>query len=272
MSGSLRRDRRDDRSAEQAIHDAARAASAPEPRGGGDALLKLVGVSRVYGFGDHAMTALSGVDLEIRPGELVAIMGASGSGKSTLLSIAGGLQPPTAGEVIVEGRALSSLDARETARLRRRSLGFVFQDFNLIPTLTAIENVTLPLELDGDSAREARRAAQVALDAVGLDAKHDAYPDDLSGGQQQRIAIARAVVGGRRLILADEPTGALDSVTGEAVLRMLRARVDDGAAGMLVTHDARHAAWADRIVFLRDGRIIDESRLDSADTLLGGAR
>jgi putative ABC transport system ATP-binding protein len=144
----------------------------------------------------------------------------------------------------------------------------VFQDFNLIPTLTALENVTLPLELDGFRARAARRAGRDALASVGLDDKLHSYPDDLSGGQQQRVAIARAVVGGRRLILADEPTGALDSVTGEMVLRMLRARVDAGAAGILVTHEARHAAWADRIVFLRDGRIVDESRRDGAETLL----
>ncbi|WP_156762208.1 ABC transporter ATP-binding protein [Microbacterium karelineae] len=275
MSDGLRRDRRgsrDLRDVERRIDDAARAASLPGGCADSDAIVRLVGVSRVYGEGETAVTALVGVDLEIAAGELVAVMGASGSGKSTLLSIAGGLQPPSSGEVIVEGRALSRLDARATARLRRRSLGFVFQDFNLIPTLTAIENVTLPLELDGESARRARRQAQVALDAVGLEAKHDAYPDDLSGGQQQRIAIARAVVGGRRLILADEPTGALDSVTGEAVMRMLRARVDDGAAAILVTHEARHAAWADRIVFLRDGRIVDESRRDSTDALLGGIR
>ncbi|WP_221585381.1 ABC transporter ATP-binding protein [Microbacterium sp. G2-8] len=265
--------RRDLRDVETRIDDRARAASAPSsgvPRD--DAVLRLVGVSRVYGSGETSITALAGVDLEVRGGELVAIMGASGSGKSTLLSIAGGLQEPTAGEVIVENRALSSLDAREVARLRRRSLGFVFQDFNLIPTLTAIENVALPLELDGERRRPARRLAEAALDSVGLDEKHDAYPDDLSGGQQQRIAIARAVVGGRRLILADEPTGALDSVTGEAVMRMLRARVDDGAAAILVTHEARHAAWADRIVFLRDGRVIDESQRESADVLLRTSR
>lgn len=272
MNDDSRRSRRDARTTEERIDEAARAASIPSQTPPTDAVLRLVGVSRVYGSGEQAVTALAGVDLEIRAGELVAIMGASGSGKSTLLSIAGGLQPPSAGEVIVEGRALSSLDAKEMARLRRRSLGFVFQDFNLIPTLTAIENVTLPLELDGDPARQARRMAEVALDSVGLDAKHDAYPDDLSGGQQQRIAIARAVVGGRRLILADEPTGALDSVTGETVMKMLRARVDDGAAGLLVTHEARHAAWADRIVFLRDGRVVDESRRDDADSLLGGRR
>ncbi|MGV9195518.1 ABC transporter ATP-binding protein [Microbacterium sp. MC2] len=235
-------------------------------------VLQLVGVTQQYGEGATSVSALSGVDLSVAQGELVAIMGASGSGKSTLLSIAGGLQKPTTGEVIVEGAYLSTASARELAQLRRRSLGFVFQDFNLIPTLTALENVTLPLELDGFRARVARRAGRDALASVGLDAKFDAYPDDLSGGQQQRVAIARAVVGGRRLILADEPTGALDSVTGEAVMRMLRTRVDQGAAGILVTHEARHAAWADRIVFLRDGRIIDEAQRDGADALLASAR
>lgn len=272
MSDSQRRRRRDIRSTERRIDDAARDASAPGITSGLDAVLRLVGVSRVFGSGEQAVTALAGIDLELYPGELVAIMGASGSGKSTLLSIAGGLQQPTSGEVIVEGRALSRLDANEMARLRRRSLGFVFQDFNLIPTLTAIENVALPLELDGDPARSARRMAAESLDSVGLAATRDVYPDELSGGQQQRIAIARAVVGGRRVVLADEPTGALDSVTGEAVMHMLRARIDEGSAGLLVTHEARHAAWADRIVFLRDGRIVDESRRDSADALLGGRR
>jgi putative ABC transport system ATP-binding protein len=232
------------------------------------AVLRLIGVTQQYGAGETAVSALSGVDLEVAAGELVAIMGASGSGKSTLLSIAGGLAIPTTGEVVVDGAYLSQQSPRSLAALRRRSLGFVFQDFNLIPTLTALENVTLPLELDGFRARAARRAGRDALASVGLDDKLHSYPDDLSGGQQQRVAIARAVVGGRRLILADEPTGALDSVTGEMVLRMLRARVDAGAAGILVTHEARHAAWADRIVFLRDGRIVDESRRDGAETLL----
>ncbi|CAI9388467.1 ABC transporter ATP-binding protein [Microbacterium sp. T2.11-28] len=236
------------------------------------AVLQLIGVTQQYGAGATSVSALSGVDLTVAKGELVAIMGASGSGKSTLLSIAGGLQKPTTGEVVVEGTYLSTASTRELAQLRRRSLGFVFQDFNLIPTLTALENVTLPLELDGFRARAARRAGRDALVSVGLDAKFDAYPDDLSGGQQQRVAIARAVVGGRRLILADEPTGALDSVTGEAVMKMIRSRVDQGAAGILVTHEARHAAWADRIVFLRDGRIIDQSQRDGADSLLARAR
>jgi putative ABC transport system ATP-binding protein len=237
-----------------------------------DAVLRLIGVTQQYGAGPTAVSALSGVDLEVRKGELVAVMGASGSGKSTLLSIAGGLATPTTGEVVIEGHHLSTQTTKQLAALRRRSLGFVFQDFNLIPTLTAIENVVLPLELDGFARRVARRAGRDALQSVGLDDKLDAYPDDLSGGQQQRVAIARAVVGGRRLILADEPTGALDSVTGELVLRMLRSRVDAGAAAILVTHEARHAAWADRIVFLRDGRIVDESRRTGADALLADAR
>ena len=237
-----------------------------------EGILRLVGVTQQYGEGETSVSALSGVDLTVDRGELVAIMGASGSGKSTLLSIAGGLQKPTSGEVIVEGSFLSTASPRVLAQLRRRSLGFVFQDFNLIPTLTALENVILPLELDGFRARTAQRAGRDALASVGLDDKHAAYPDDLSGGQQQRVAIARAVVGGRRLILADEPTGALDSVTGEAVMRMIRSRVDQGAGGILVTHEPRHAAWADRIVFLRDGRIVDESRRSGADALLSGTR
>lgn len=235
-----------------------------------DTVLRLIGVTQQYGHGATAVSALSGVDLEVRRGELVAVMGASGSGKSTLLAIAGGLARPTTGEVVIEGAFLSEQSPADLARLRRRSLGFVFQDFNLIPTLTAIENVTLPLELDGFRNRVARRAGKDALESVGLQDKLDSYPDDLSGGQQQRVAIARAVVGGRRLILADEPTGALDSVTGELVLRMLRGRIDAGAAGILVTHEARHAAFADRIVFLRDGRIVDETRRDGAEVLLSG--
>lgn len=231
-------------------------------------LLQLDGVSMHYGKGETAVTALAGVDLTVQSGELVAIMGASGSGKSTLLTIAGGLTTPTSGEVVVEGSWLSTMSAAGIAALRRRTLGFIFQDFNLIPALTALENATLPLELDGWKRRKARSAGLDALRAVELADRADRYPDDLSGGQQQRVAIARAIVGGRRLILADEPTGALDSTTGEVVLRMLRNRVDAGAGGILVTHDARHAAWADRIVFLKDGRIVDESDRGSAEQLL----
>ncbi|MFP1601798.1 ABC transporter ATP-binding protein [Microbacterium sp. 2216-1] len=231
-------------------------------------VLRMMGVSQQYGVGELAVSAVSGIDLEVAPGELVAVMGASGSGKSTLLSIAGGLQAPTVGEVVVDGQHLSTAKHDQLSALRRRAVGFVFQDYNLIPTLTAMENVTLPMELDGVDRRTVRRAGRDALNLVGLADRGNAYPDDLSGGQQQRVAIARAIIGGRRLILADEPTGALDSVTGEQVMRMLRGRIDAGAAGILVTHEARHAAWADRIVYLRDGRIVDEARREDTDAIL----
>ncbi|GAB3617032.1 ABC transporter ATP-binding protein [Okibacterium endophyticum] len=234
-------------------------------------LLRLDGVSQQYGHGATAVTALSGIDLVVNEGELVAVMGASGSGKSTLLAVAGGLSSPTAGEVVVQGTWLSEATLADVARLRRRTLGYVFQDFNLIPTLTARENVSLPLELDGWKPRKARSAADDALASVELTDRASHFPDDLSGGQQQRVAIARAVVGPRSIILADEPTGALDSETGDVVLRMLRRRVDAGAGGILVTHEARHAAWADRIVFLRDGRIVDESAVVPVESLLSGS-
>ena len=223
------------------------------------AVLQLTAVTRVHGQGEAAVRALDGIDLRVDAGELVAVMGPSGSGKSTLLHLAGGLDAPTDGAVVVEGTVLGGLSAKELARLRRRSIGYVFQDLNLLPALTAAENVALPRELDGVRARAARREALAALEEVGIGELGHRFPDDMSGGQQQRVAIARALIGDRRLVLADEPTGALDSTTGEAVMALLRQRCDAGAAGMLVTHDARHAAWADRIVFLRDGRMVDES-------------
>jgi putative ABC transport system ATP-binding protein len=198
-------------------------------------------------------------DLAVHAGELVAVMGPSGSGKSTLLHVAGGLDTPTSGRVFVEDRDLASLTAAQVAAVRRRSVGYVFQDLNLLPSLSALENVSLPLELDGVRGGMARRAARAALDEVGVGAFAARFPDEMSGGQQQRVAIARALVGPRRLLLADEPTGALDSTTGEEVLRVLRARCEAGAAGVLVTHEARHAAWADRVVFLRDGVVVDQS-------------
>lgn len=235
-------------------------------------LLRLTRIVQEYGTGGTSVTALAGIDLEVAAGELVAVMGASGSGKSSLLSIAGGLAKPTSGTVEVEGIDLAGLSPKRVAALRRTTLGFVFQDYNLVPTLTAIENVGLPLELDGWRRGRVHRAALDALAAVELTDQAGRYPDELSGGQQQRIAIARAVVGPRRLILADEPTGALDSRTGELVLRMLRARIEQGAGGVLVTHDARHAAWADRIVFLRDGRVADQAVAARPETLLERAR
>jgi putative ABC transport system ATP-binding protein len=222
-------------------------------------VLEMDDVERVHGSGEAAVHALRGVSLGVLPGELVAVMGPSGSGKSTLLNLAGGLDRPTAGTVRVEGTELGTLSRAELAALRRRSVGYVFQDFNLIPALTAAENVALPRELDGVRPREARREAVAALAEVGLEDVADRFPDELSGGQRQRIAIARALVGPRRLVLADEPTGALDSRTGELVLRLLRARCDAGASGVLVTHEARHAAWANRVVFLRDGAMVDDT-------------
>ena len=224
-----------------------------------NAILDVVDVTRVHGSGAAEVHALRGVSLSVAAGELVAVMGPSGSGKSTLLHLAGGLDAPTTGHVTVEGDNLGTLSRKELARLRRRSVGYVFQDFNLIPALTAAENVALPRELDGVATRTARTEALAALAEVGIDDIADRFPDEMSGGQQQRIAIARAIVGDRRLVLADEPTGALDSVTGEAVLRLLRARCDAGAAGILVTHEARHAGWADRVVFLRDGAVVDQT-------------
>ena len=221
--------------------------------------LEIIDVSRIHGRGDAAVHALRGLYLTVMPGELVAVMGPSGSGKSTLLNLAGGLDQATAGRVRVRGEELGSLSKGDLARVRRRRVGYVFQDYNLIPSLTAAENVALPLELDRVRTRAAMEQAHRALDEVGLDGLYDRFPDDLSGGQQQRIAIARAVVGERSLILADEPTGALDSETGEHVLALLRARCDGGAAALLVTHEARHAGWADRVVFLRDGAVVDEA-------------
>ncbi|MFB7447908.1 MULTISPECIES: ABC transporter ATP-binding protein [unclassified Streptomyces] len=233
-------------------------------------VLQLQNLTRVHGAGATEVHALRGIDLAVYPGELVAVMGPSGSGKSTLLTIAGGLDTPSSGRVIVEDTDITAASVKELAALRRRSIGYVFQDYNLIPALTAAENVALPRELDGTSARKARVEATAALEEMGLGHLADRFPDEMSGGQQQRVAIARALVGDRRLVLADEPTGALDSETGESVLALLRSRCDAGAAGVLVTHEPRFAAWADRVVFLRDGAIVDQTVRSDADSLLSG--
>jgi len=230
--------------------------------------LALCRVSKIYDSGPNTVHALRDVDLTVERGELVAVMGPSGSGKSTLLTIAGSLEQPSSGQVLIDGVDLATVSRSERAMLRRRSLGFVFQDFNLLPGLTALENVSMPLELDGVRAKAARAPALKALEALDVAERADRYPDELSGGERQRVAIARAIVGDRRLILADEPTGALDTDTGEEILRLLRARCDAGAAGVMVTHEARHAAWADRVVFLRDGVVVDETGADEPETLL----
>jgi putative ABC transport system ATP-binding protein len=221
--------------------------------------LEMRDVTKVYGQGPTEVHALREINLSVDQGELVAVMGPSGCGKSTLLAIAGSLEEPTGGDVLVDGKDLSAMSRDDRARMRRRSIGYVFQDFNLLGGLTALENVALPLELDGVGGRRARAAALEALDQLGVVDRASRYPDDLSGGERQRVAIARAVVGGHHLLLADEPTGALDSVNGEGVMRLLRRACEKGVAGVVVTHDAQLASWADRVVFLRDGKIVDQT-------------
>jgi putative ABC transport system ATP-binding protein len=218
-------------------------------------MLELRQVSKVYGQGAAEVHALREVSLEVEAGTMVAVMGPSGSGKSTLLTIAGGLEEPSSGQVLVAGQDLAAMSRNDKARLRRQSVGYVFQDFNLLPGLTAAENVALPLELDGVGARKARQAGLRVLAELGLADRAAGYPDQLSGGERQRVAIARAVVGDRRLLLADEPSGALDSAHGEAVMRMIHTACAKGVAAVVVTHDAKLAAWADRVVHIRDGRI-----------------
>jgi putative ABC transport system ATP-binding protein len=223
-------------------------------------VVQLEGAARRFGSGHTEVTALHPTTLSVEAGELLAVMGPSGSGKTTLLSLVGGLDRPTEGRVVVAGQDVGALKPRDLAVLRRRTVGYVFQDLNLLAGLTARENVAIPLELDGRPIGEATTAAEAALESVGLANLAERFPDDLSGGEQQRVAIARALVGGRQILLADEPTGALDSITGESVMRLLRAHCDRGGTAILVTHDAAHAAWADRVVFLRDGRLVDEAR------------
>jgi putative ABC transport system ATP-binding protein len=221
--------------------------------------LELRHVSKVYGSGPTEVHALREVDLSVERGELVAVMGPSGSGKSTLLTIAGSLEAATSGEVLVDGLDLATVSRADRARMRRRSIGYVFQDFNLLAGLTAVENVALPLELDGVPSRDASTTALDAMDELEVAHHADRYPDELSGGERQRLAIARAIVGERGLLLADEPTGALDSVNGEAVMRLLRAATQHGVAGVVVTHEAQLASWADRVTFLRDGHVVDQT-------------
>jgi putative ABC transport system ATP-binding protein len=221
--------------------------------------LELRRVSKSYGSGATEVHALSDVNLAVERGSLVAVMGPSGSGKSTLLSIAGSLEEPTSGEVVIDNNTLLSMSRDDKARLRRRNVGYVFQDFNLLAGLSAAENVSLPLELDGLSAKKAHLAGMAALEELGLADRAAHYPDELSGGERQRVAIARAIVGERSLLLADEPSGALDSTNSETVMRMILAACHRGVAAMVVTHEAQLASWADRVVFIRDGLIVDQT-------------
>lgn len=225
------------------------------------AALELEHVTRTHQDGPTTVTALEDVSLVLEPGELVAVMGPSGSGKSTLLNIAGTLDPPTTGRVLINGVDASDLSPAASAEIRRSHVGFVFQDFNLVPTLTAAENIALPLELGKVSRGRARDRALEVLETLDLARLADRFPAEISGGQAQRVAIARALIGERHLLLADEPTGALDTVTGEAVMNLLREQIDAGRSGLLVTHEPRFAAWADRTIYLRDGQLISDEEL-----------
>ena len=234
--------------------------------------LELHNVSKFYGEGETAVRALQGIDLSVDEGHLVAVMGPSGSGKSTLLTIAGSLEEPTSGDVLIGGSPLSQMSRNDKARLRRRTIGYVFQDFNLLAGLTALENVSLPLELDGLSAKPAQAAGMAVLEGLGLADRAGHFPDQLSGGERQRVSIARAVVGERHLLLADEPSGALDSTNGEAVMQLIAEACKRGVAAVVVTHDAHLASWADRIIFLRDGHMVDHVAPDLSDSSLATPR
>jgi putative ABC transport system ATP-binding protein len=216
-------------------------------------------VSKQYRMGEVTVDALDGVDFCASAGEFVAIMGPSGSGKSTLLHLLGGLDGPTDGEITIAQHRLARLNDREVTLVRRRNVGFIFQFFNLLPTLTAQENITLPLLIDGKNPRQHQERVEQLLELVGLTDRRDHKPDQLSGGQQQRVAIARAFVTNPAIVLADEPTGNLDSKTGEEILRLLRRSCDDlHQTIVMVTHDAKAASFADRVVFLMDGRVAGE--------------
>jgi putative ABC transport system ATP-binding protein len=220
--------------------------------------LEAIGVTKVYGEGAAAVRALRGVDARVADGEFLAIMGPSGSGKSTLLHILGALDRPTAGSAQIHGRRYDDLEDRELTRLRGEVFGFIFQFFNLLPTLTAAENVLLPALVAGESPREYADRAEELLSLVGLTDRAAHLPAEMSGGEQQRVAIARALLRRPDVLLADEPTGNLDSAAGSMVLRLLRRLVDDGQTVVMVTHDAGAAALADRVLFLRDGSVVDE--------------
>jgi putative ABC transport system ATP-binding protein len=230
------------------------------------AILETSGIRKQYQMGTVTVDALAGVDFSVEQGEFVGVMGPSGSGKSTLLHLLGGLDQPSGGQVTLAGRALSDLSDRQITITRRRQMGFVFQFFNLIPTLTTEENVALPMIIDGRRPRDYRERVDHLLELVGLTGRRDHTPDQLSGGEQQRVAIARALVTEPAIVLADEPTGNLDSRSGDEILKLLRRLCDElNQTVVMVTHDPRAASYADRIVFLQDGRIIDEMTIEGKD-------
>jgi len=226
------------------------------------AAVEVRGLTKVFGTGLAQVEALRGIELRLAPGEFVAVTGPSGSGKSTLLHLIGGLDVPTAGKIWIGGDELGSLDDDQLTRLRRRRLGFIFQAFNLLDTLSAVENVALPLLIDGLAEREAQQRARAALEWVDLSMRKNHVPGQLSGGEQQRVAIARALVTHPLLLLADEPTGNLDTANSDQVMMLLRTLVDErGQTILMVTHNVRHAALADRLLRLRDGRIVEQQSL-----------
>jgi putative ABC transport system ATP-binding protein len=228
-------------------------------------IIQTTNLTKKFGQGETTVTALDRINLQVGTSEFVAVMGPSGCGKSTLLHLLGGLDRPSEGDVVIAGHNLSDLNDEDLSELRRRRLGFVFQFYNLIPVLTATENVALPLLLDGVNAVEAKHKAAEWLEKVGLGERCFHRPDQLSGGQQQRVAIARALITDPELILADEPTGNLDSRAGDEVVRLLSQVAENwGRAIVMVTHDPRIAAYADRIIFLKDGKLVDETRLSGS--------
>jgi putative ABC transport system ATP-binding protein len=226
---------------------------------GGDALIKLEGLTKVFYTDEVETHALSGIHLQIERGEYVAISGPSGCGKSTLLSILGLLDSPTEGSYVLNSKSVQSLDLGDRARIRNREIGFIFQSFNLIGDLTVYENVELPLTYRGMKAAERKERSQQALERVGMGHRAKHLPSQLSGGQQQRVAVARAIVGAPSIMLADEPTGNLDSKNGEAVMELLRDLHRSGSTICMVTHDPRFARHADRTIHLFDGRVVDEN-------------
>ncbi len=231
----------------------------------GRAILEARGITKVFGSGDIEIKVLKGVNMQLRAGELTLLMGPSGSGKTTLLSILGCILSPTEGELIINGNSTRGLNAEGLADLRRKQVGFVFQSYNLFPTLTAVENVLLALDVRGSGAENAHAQAEDALKSVGLAHRIHAYPKKLSGGEKQRVAIARALAGSPSVILADEPTAALDSENGAAVMALLsEVGKDPNRAVLAVTHDHRTLSYADRIIVIEDGRIVDSRRNDGA--------
>ncbi len=227
-------------------------------------LIQTENLTKVYGKGEAAVVALDHVNISVSPGEFVAVMGPSGCGKSTLLHLLGGLDRPTDGRVLIDGTSLSTLKDDDLTAIRRRTIGFVFQFFNLIPILSAVDNAALPLVLDGKNNAECRHKSSDWLTRIGLGERLSNRPDQLSAGQQQRVAIARALITEPMLVLADEPTGNLDSRAADEIAALLQQVAKEwGRAVLMVTHDPRIAAYADRIIFLKDGKVVNETRLDS---------